>query len=82
MLSDNTPLLSTFISVPRDLELLNVNAFIAGMLESILEGMQFPACVTAHSTASEGIAGRTTYLIRFDKSGIVKSYLLFIKFFF
>ena len=69
MISDNDPLLSKFISVPRELSSLNCSAFVAGIIEAILDGCQFPARVTAHSTGSDQLPTRTTILIKFDKTG-------------
>lgn len=41
MISDNEPMWTRFISVPKDFSQLNCGAFIAGIVESILEGSQF-----------------------------------------
>lgn len=45
MITDNDLLPCRFISVPKDLNQLNCGAFVAGMIEAILEGSQFPARV-------------------------------------
>lgn len=41
MISDNEPVLTKYISVPRELSQLNCNAFIAGVVEAILDSAQF-----------------------------------------
>ena len=41
MISDNEPILSRYISVPKELSQLNCNAFVAGIVEAVLDGCQF-----------------------------------------
>jgi hypothetical protein len=41
MISDNDPLISKYISVPKELSELNCNSFLAGIVEAILDGAQF-----------------------------------------
>lgn len=41
MISDNEPILSKYISVPKELSQLNCNAFVAGIVEAVLDGCQF-----------------------------------------
>jgi hypothetical protein len=41
MISDNDPILTRYISVPKELSQLNCNAFIAGIVEACLDGYQF-----------------------------------------
>ncbi|CAG8502234.1 14673_t:CDS:2 [Cetraspora pellucida] len=64
---NNDPLISKYISVPKELSQLNCNAFLAGIVEAILDGAQFPSRVTAHSLPQEGFPLRTTILIQLDK---------------
>eukprot|EP00039_Didymoeca_costata_P018940 m.335596 g.335596 ORF g.335596 m.335596 type:complete len:184 (+) comp17635_c0_seq1:209-760(+) len=64
MISDSNMVVNRFVSVPRELGSLNCAAFVAGIVEAILEGAHFPAKVTAHSVAQKG----TTFLIKFDLS--------------
>ncbi len=66
MISDNDPLVTRFISIPRDLSNLNCEAFLAGIAEACLRAAQFPATVTAHSTGSEIFPNRVTLLIKLD----------------
>ncbi|KAI8811827.1 NO signaling/Golgi transport ligand-binding domain-containing protein [Cladochytrium replicatum] len=70
MISDNEPQISKFISIPKELSVLNAAAFIAGIVEAVLDGSQFPARVSAHSTGTDQFPLRTTLLIKFDKSGM------------
>lgn len=78
MITDNEPLLTKYISVPRESSSLNCGAFVAGLVESVLDASQFvsfkknsfqkPCSVTAHSTSTDAFPTRTTILIKFDKS--------------
>lgn len=67
MISTNTPTFSAAISVPKDLSQLSPEAYTAGIVEAILDGMGFPARVTAHSVATPEHPLRTTILIKLDK---------------
>ncbi|CAK7902644.1 trafficking protein particle complex subunit 31 [[Candida] anglica] len=68
MIIDNIPLVSKFISVPKDYGNLNVSAFVAGIIEGALDSAYFPAEVSAHSVPKEGFPLRTVFLIKFDQS--------------
>lgn len=68
MISTNSPLYSKGMSVPKDMSQLSVEAYTAGIVEAILDGMGFPARVTAHSVATPEFPLRTTILIKLDKS--------------
>ncbi|CAO3676304.1 unnamed protein product [Rhizopus stolonifer] len=76
MISDNEPVLTKYISVPKELSQLNCNAFIAGIVEAVLDGCQFPARVTAHTVPIEGFPQRTTILIKLDKEVLEREELL------
>ncbi|CAG8605996.1 2588_t:CDS:2 [Ambispora gerdemannii] len=67
MISDNDPLITKFISVPKELSQLNCNAFLAGIVEAILDGTQFPSRVTAHSNPIDGFPLRATILVKLDR---------------
>lgn len=41
MISDNEPLLTKFISVPKEMSSLNCGAFVAGILEAVCVGSSF-----------------------------------------
>ncbi|KAI9149548.1 Transport protein particle subunit trs31 [Paramyrothecium foliicola] len=66
MIIDNEPLVNQYISVPREMSQLNCAAFVAGVIEGVCDGANFPAKVTAH-TVSEGEMwpGKTVFLVKF-----------------
>ncbi|KAK6526825.1 TRAPP subunit trs31 [Arthrobotrys megalospora] len=66
MISDNDPVVNTYISVPKEMSQLNCGAFIAGIIEAVLDGHCFPAKVTAHTAPNEMWPGRTVFLIKFE----------------
>ncbi|KAJ3195772.1 TRAPP subunit trs31 [Irineochytrium annulatum] len=41
MITDNEPVISKFISIPKELSSLNAGAFIAGIVEAVLDGSHF-----------------------------------------
>lgn len=61
---EREPLVNKFIPVPKDKGALNPSAFIAGMIEAVLNGSNFPAKVTAHWHNG------TTFMIKFEESVI------------
>lgn len=68
MISTNTPLLSRGISIPSEMPQLSVEAFSAGIVEAALDAFGFRARVTAHSVPTVQFPGRTTILIKLDRS--------------
>ncbi|UNI19670.1 Trafficking protein particle complex subunit 31 [Purpureocillium takamizusanense] len=66
MIIDNEPLVNQYISVPREMSQLNCAAFVAGVIEGVCDGADFPARVTAH-TVGEGDMwpGKTVFLVKF-----------------
>ncbi|KAI8145919.1 NO signaling/Golgi transport ligand-binding domain-containing protein [Fennellomyces sp. T-0311] len=76
MISDNEPVLSRYISVPKELSQLNCNAFVAGIVEAVLDGCQFPSRVTAHTVPIDGFPQRTTVLIKLEKEVLQREELL------
>lgn len=76
MLIDHEPVVNTYISVPKEISLLNCAAFVAGIIEAVLDGSLFPARVTAHSTPTEQFPGRTVYLIKFEQSVLEREAVL------
>eukprot|EP00026_Physarum_polycephalum_P019239 Phypoly_transcript_21156.p1 GENE.Phypoly_transcript_21156~~Phypoly_transcript_21156.p1 ORF type:complete len:192 (+),score=11.20 Phypoly_transcript_21156:47-622(+) len=67
MISDNAILVNKFISTPKDLGGLNCAAIVAGIVEGILDGAEFPARVTAHTVPVEGQKiPKTVILIKFN----------------
>lgn len=75
MIIENEPLMSKFISVPKEYENLNCSAFSAGIIEGALDSAFFPATVTAHSVPREGVPLRTAFLIKFDDLVIIRESL-------
>ncbi|KAJ3713504.1 NO signaling/Golgi transport ligand-binding domain-containing protein [Lentinula raphanica] len=68
MIIDNDPLIERHISVPRDFAGLSCSSFSAGIVEAVLDGLGFPARVTAHHTPTSTYPTRTTILIKLEKS--------------
>lgn len=84
MIIDNDPSITRNISVPRDMSQLSCSSFTAGIVEAVLDGLGFvrgffscrellltisqPARVTAHNTPNDIYPGRTTILIKLEKS--------------
>ncbi|KAG8936930.1 TRAPP subunit trs31 [Tulasnella sp. 419] len=68
MIIDNDPPVTRSISIPRDLSSLNCSAFTAGIVEAVLDGLAFPARVTAHSMPTDQFPLRTVILIKLDRS--------------
>lgn len=77
MITDNLPLMSRFISVPKDYSNLNCSAFTAGIIEGALDSAYFNATVTAHSVPKEGFPLRTVFLIKFDELLFIREDLRF-----
>ena len=77
MLHDNAPMITKFISVPASMGQLNCGAFLAGIIEAILDStMFFTQRVTAHSTGDETAPQRSTILIKFQRDVIEREALL------
>ncbi|TFK57674.1 transporter particle subunit trs31 [Heliocybe sulcata] len=68
MIVDNDPPITRNISVPRDLSSLSCSSFTAGIVEAVLDGLGFPARVTAHNTPTAQYPNRTVVLIKVEKS--------------
>ena len=80
MLTSNTPLLTQHISVPKDMSQLSCEAFTAGIVEGVLDGLDVvratnradmmaeaqPARVTAHTVPTDQYPQRTVILIKLD----------------
>jgi len=63
---ENEPLVNKFISVPKDKGSLNCAAFVAGVVEAVLDGCNFPAKVSAHWHKG------TTFMVKFEESVIAR----------
>lgn len=67
MITDNMPLVSKFISIPKEYGDLNCSAFVAGIIEGALDSSGFHASVVAHSAPSAEAPLRTVFLVKFDE---------------
>jgi len=76
MLIDHDPAVNTYISVPKEMAQLNCAAFVAGIIEAVLDGSLFPCRVTAHSVVSEQFPAKTVFLIKFDESVLEREAVL------
>lgn len=66
MIIDNEPLVNQYVSVPREMSQLNCAAFVAGVIEGVCDGAEFPAKVTAHTVAEGDMwPGKTVFLVKF-----------------
>ncbi|PVU94117.1 hypothetical protein BB559_003087 [Furculomyces boomerangus] len=72
MITDNEPLLSKFISVPKEMASFSPCSFVAGIVEAILDSCQCPARVTAHTVPVDGKPHRTVILMKIDKSVLAR----------
>ncbi|TEB39117.1 transporter particle subunit trs31 [Coprinellus micaceus] len=68
MVIDNEPLFERHISVPKDFSQLSCSSFTAGIVEAFLDGLNFPARVTAHHTPNAQFPSKVTILIKLEKS--------------
>ncbi|GAO46529.1 hypothetical protein G7K_0759-t1 [Saitoella complicata NRRL Y-17804] len=66
MIIDNDPLVSKYISVPKDMGEFTCASFMAGIVEAALDGSQFPARVTAHTVPLPQFPQRTVILVKLD----------------
>jgi hypothetical protein len=76
MLIDHEPVVNSYISVPREMSQLNCAAFVAGVIEAVLDGSLFPSRVTAHSVASDQFPMKTVFLIKFDETVLERESVL------
>jgi hypothetical protein len=53
MITDNEPLVNTYVSVPKEMNQLNCAAYVAGIIEGVCDGCGFFARVSAHSVAEQ-----------------------------
>jgi hypothetical protein len=82
MLTLNQPPLTQHISVPKDMSQLSCEAFTAGIVEGVLDGLDVvsyiscqgcrliriqPARVTAHTVGTDQYPQRTVILIKLDQ---------------
>ncbi|OWZ59314.1 BET3 family protein [Cryptococcus neoformans c45] len=67
MITLNQPPLTQFISVPKDMSQLSCEAYTAGIVEGVLDGLEVPARVTAHTVPTDAFPQRTVILIKLDQ---------------
>lgn len=72
MITDNDPLITKYVSVPKEINTLSCAAFIAGIVEAVLDMSQFSARVTAHNMATPEFPHRTTILIKLNSQVIAR----------
>ncbi|XP_054162461.1 trafficking protein particle complex subunit 5-like [Oppia nitens] len=63
---ESEPLINKYISVPKDKGALNCAAFVAGIIEAVLNESNFKAKVTVHWHKG------TTFMIKFDDSVVTR----------
>lgn len=68
MIIDSDPVLSKYISVPKEYENLDCESFVAGVIEGILDISYFQCEVSAHNVPMTGMPNRTVYLVSLDNS--------------
>lgn len=68
MIVDHDPMLTRFISVPKDMPGLSCAALVAGMVEGVFTSAGFPAKVTAHNMETDDYPNRNVYVVKFDES--------------
>lgn len=77
MIIDNLPIVSKFISIPKEYGNLNCLAFVAGIIEGALDSSGFHATVVAHSAPSENHPLRTVFLIKLDEQLLLREEIRF-----
>ena len=85
MITDNDPLVNTYISVPKEMNQLNCAAYVAGIIEGVCDGCGFYAKVTAHSVGEEEGGGssngqmwpgKTVFLVKFNEDVMEREEIL------
>lgn len=79
MIIDTNPIMTKYIGLPKEYENLNCEAFVAGIIEGILDISYFKCEVSAHNVPRDTFPNRTVYLIKFDNSVIERENRLDIK---
>jgi len=67
---EKDPMVNSFISVPKDKGSLNCAAFVAGVIEAVLVGANFPAKVSAHWHKG------TTFMVKFEEKVIKRDKMI------
>ena len=66
MVVDNDPLVTKFVSVPKDMSSLNCGALVAGVMQGAFSSAGFPCTVTAHNHETEETPDRTVFVVKFQ----------------
>lgn len=66
MIIDKLPIVSKYVSVPKEYDNLNCSSFISGIIEGALDSSNFFANVTAYTDPINKYPLRTVFLIRFE----------------
>ncbi|ODQ81402.1 hypothetical protein BABINDRAFT_160739 [Babjeviella inositovora NRRL Y-12698] len=77
MIIDNEPPLTKYAKPPKEFDQLNCNAFVAGILEGLLDAAYFSCSVSAHTVPVDGFPMRTVYLIKFSRSVLEREFVRF-----
>ncbi|AOA60565.1 Trafficking protein particle complex subunit 31 [Komagataella phaffii CBS 7435] len=77
MITDNDPLANRYISVPSEFQNFNCSAFVAGIIEGMLDSAYFQADVSAHTVETKENPNRTVFLIQFDEAVIKREQIRF-----
>ena len=59
MIIDEMPLTNKFVSVPKNYGRLNTASYLAGIIQGVLNGSNFPSSVSAHE-----FQGKTVFLVK------------------
>jgi trafficking protein particle complex subunit 5 len=89
MITDNDPLVSQYVSVPKEIRDFNPGALVAGIVEGVCDGAGFSTSgvrgqgVSAHWAGEEGVEGgdrmwpsKTVFLIRFSPEVLEREEIL------
>lgn len=87
MITDNEPVVNTYISVPKEMNQLNCAAYVAGIIEGVCDGCAFFARVTAHtvgdgeeeaaeSRPGQMWPGKTVFLVKFREDVMEREAIL------
>ncbi|KAJ2775112.1 protein particle complex subunit [Coemansia nantahalensis] len=66
MITDNEPSILKYIAAPKEMSSFSPGAFLAGIVEAIVECCRCPARVTSHLVPAEGMPLKTVILVKFD----------------
>ncbi|KAK8822104.1 hypothetical protein WA538_000197 [Blastocystis sp. DL] len=66
IMTDNHPLCSKYISVPKELGEFSCCSFVGGIIRGVMVAAGYPCTVTAYDMKEEGSDGYSVYLIRLE----------------